>query len=52
MLNPTVLIPATGPGTIHIVGVGGWIVSGRDVSHVAVLVTAIIASSILLGDVI
>jgi len=51
VLNQTVRVSVIVPRTIHVVGVGCWIVTNRKVAHVVVLgqVTAVIASMILGG---
>jgi hypothetical protein len=51
VLNPAVRVSVIVPRTIHVVGVGCWIVTNRNVTHVVVLgqVAAVIASTILGG---
>lgn len=51
VLNQTVRVSVIVPRTIHVVGVGCWIVTNRKIAHVVVLgqVTAVIASMILGG---
>lgn len=52
MLNPTVWISATVSGTVHVVGVGCWIVSDRDIAQVVVLIrVTTVITSIILGNV-